>query len=146
MAPIRRCETGSAQGFTLTEMLVVLAIIGLLIAAIPVLLQSALPGARSLAAARGLADALKAERGSAIAHGAAVVVRFDAARQVYRLGDRARKLPDAVPFALPHGVAAESIAFYADGSSSGGTVLVGDGAKRHRIAVDWLTGRVAIDE
>src|ERR1700712_6082136 len=79
MAPIRPCAAGSAReaGFTLTELLVVLAIIGLLLAAVPVLVQSAMPGARSLAAARGLAQDLRIARGQAIASGSATVVRFD---------------------------------------------------------------------
>ena len=64
MAPTRPFATGKAAtgksatgeaGFTLTELLVVLAIIGLLIVAAPTLLNTALPGTQSLAAARALA-------------------------------------------------------------------------------------------
>ncbi|HXC56388.1 MAG TPA: GspH/FimT family pseudopilin [Rhizomicrobium sp.] len=150
MAPTRPCAAGSPPreaGFTLTELLVVLAIIGLLVAAIPVLLQAALPGARALAAARTLANDLRATRGQAIAAGTATAVRFDASRQIYLLepGDRARNLPNGVHFSLVSGKPPQ-IGFFADGSSNGGVVFVGDGPLRHRVAIDWLTGRVAVDE
>ena len=148
MAPIRPCEAGSARdaGFTLTELLVVLAIIGLLVAAIPVLLQTAMPSTRSLAAARGLAQDLRVLRGQAIAGGAATAIRFDTAKQVYLLepGDRKQSLPNAVPFSFDY-LNASQIAFYPDGTSNGGTVFVGEGSLRHRVAVDWL-GRIKVDE
>ncbi len=147
MAPIRPSRTGEA-GFTLVELLVVLAIIGLLVAAIPILLQSALPGTRSRAAARALAGDLRAARGNAVAGGGATSVRFDAAHQVYLIepGDRRRTLPGGVPFVLVPGRAAAEIGFAADGSSTGGAILVGQETRKHRVAVDWLTGRVSIDE
>ena len=147
MAPTRPCATGSAAGFTLVELLVVLAIIGLLIAAAPILMQSAMPGARSLAAARALAQELRQTRGQAIASGNATAIRFDTAQQIYLLepGGRAHALPRTVRFSLP-AQAATQIGFYPDGSSTGGTILVGDGALRHRVSVNWLTGRIAVDE
>jgi general secretion pathway protein H len=148
MAPTRRSATGDQAGFTLTELLVVLAIVGLLIAAIPVLLRTAMPGMKSLAAARALAQDLRMARGQAIASGAATTIRFDTNRQVYLVepGDHARKLPDAVRFSISGQRPVTQIGFYADGSSTGGVVLVGDGALRHRVTIAWLTGRVAIDE
>lgn len=152
MAPIRQLRIGRAStgeaGFTLIELLIVLAIIGLIVAAIPILLQAALPGTRSLAAARSLADDLRAARGAAVASGAATAVRFLPSKQVYLLepGNRARRLPQNVPFGFAKPVNAAEIVFAPDGTSNGGTVLVGDRATRHRVRVDWLTGRVAVDE
>jgi general secretion pathway protein H len=147
MASTRPCATGSAAGFTLVELLVVLAIIGLLIAAAPFLMRSAMPGARSLAAARTLAQDLRQTRGQAIASGNATAVRFDSTKQTYLLepGDRSHTLPRTVRFSLPARAAAQ-IGFYPDGSSNGGTVFVGEGALRHRVSIDWLTGRIAVDE
>ncbi|HEX4303131.1 MAG TPA: GspH/FimT family pseudopilin [Rhizomicrobium sp.] len=149
MAPTRPCAAGDAReaGFTLTELLVVLAIMGLIVAAVPALLKSALPGARSRAAAQALALDLRTLRGQAIASGSATAIRFDAAHQTYLLepGDRKHALPNAVPFALPQATATQ-IGFYPDGSSNGGTVFVGDGGLRHRVSIDWLSGRVAVDD
>ncbi|MFC6669230.1 GspH/FimT family pseudopilin [Marinobacterium aestuariivivens] len=39
-----------------------------------------------------------------------------------------------------------SIRFYPDGSSSGGTVVLTGSGGRYEIGVDWLTGRVRIDD
>jgi general secretion pathway protein H len=148
MAPTHPSETGkrAAAGFTLTELLVVLAIVGLIFAAAPALIQAAMPGARSLAAARALANDLRTARGRAIAFGAATDIRFDTAHQTYRLepGTRAFALPQGVRFALK--TQADIIVFYPDGSSNGGAVTVGDGSNNHRLSVDWFTGRVEIDE
>src|SRR5580704_14736597 len=54
------------DGFTLVEMLVVLAIIGLLFLALPVLLSAGRPGLEAKAAARALAHDLMAARQKAI--------------------------------------------------------------------------------
>lgn len=147
MASIRQSKAGSEAGFTLTELLVVLGIVGLLVAAIPVLLRSAIPGTQALAAARLLAQELRIARGAAISAGGTTTVRFDAAKQTYVVepGDQSHRLPNGVHFALPPR-GADTIGFYADGSSSGGVVLVGDGGTRHRVAADWLTGRITVDE
>ena len=148
MAPIRLFEAGdeSEAGFTLTELLVVLAIIGLLITATPVLIQSVLPGMRSLAATRTLAGDLRTARGLAVSRGIATRLSFDPTRQTYVLepGHTLDRLPDAVPFSVPPGQSV--IEFHPDGSSNGGTVFVGEDAHRHRVATDWLNGRIVIDE
>ncbi len=149
MAAIRQSRTGNSEGFTLTELLVVLGVIGLLIVATPTLIQAALPGARAAAEARALASNLRAMRAEAIAHGHATRVVFDAVGHAFT--DEPRNstytLPDGLRFAFPGAESTtRTIEFYPDGSSSGGAVLVGNDRFRHRIAADWLTGKVSVDE
>jgi hypothetical protein len=75
-------------------------------------------------------------------------VSFDAAHQVYSVepGRTLHTLPHAVTFALPAGKTVENIRFLPDGSSSGGVIFVGDNHGHHRVAADWLTGRITVDE
>jgi general secretion pathway protein H len=39
-----------------------------------------------------------------------------------------------------------SIRFYPDGSSTGGRITVSSGERQYLVDVDWLTGRVAIND
>jgi general secretion pathway protein H len=147
MAAIRRFAIGNSEGFTLTELMVVLAIIGLLIVAAPTLIQAALPGARVAAEARALAANLRAMRAEAIAHGHVTRVVFEP------LGRTFTDEPRQTTYTLPSGVrfgfataASRAILFYPDGSSSGGAVTVVNDRARHRVSADWLTGKVSVDE
>ena len=152
MAPTRRSATGKGAtgsdeaGFTLTELLVVLAIIGLLIVAAPALIKTALPSSQSLAAAHALADDLRMARGLAVARGTTIRVAFDEEHQTYRAGNgAARALPHHIRFAFAAPNAPRAIDFRPDGGARGGVVLGGEKPSQHRVSADWLTGRIAID-
>lgn len=128
---------GSA-GFTLLEMLVVLAVLGLAAALVMSRPLGASPATQARTAAQRVAAALRGARGRAILADATVTVALDAP------GHRLR-LSDAAPLGLPRAVALTGtpvIRFAPDGSSSGGTIVLGGGGVRQGVAVDWLTGRV----
>ncbi|HLY59100.1 MAG TPA: prepilin-type N-terminal cleavage/methylation domain-containing protein [Stellaceae bacterium] len=118
------------NGFTLLELLVVLAIIGVVLLTIPTGL-GALPGMRLHAAQRTLADRLRTARQLAISTGAPTRVPLET------IG-----LPRGATLS-PH---PDEIRFYADGSSTGGDLVLSDGKRSYRIRIDPLTGRVATDE
>ncbi|HEY2034721.1 MAG TPA: GspH/FimT family pseudopilin [Rhizomicrobium sp.] len=143
MAPIRPSGTGE-DGYTLVELLVVIAVIGLLLAATPTLLSAGLPGIRSLSAARAFALDLRTARSAALARGIETRVVIDQNKQSYRIlpGNVEKRLPYGVGFSVAARDAAE-IDFFPDGSARGDTVTVG---KMHRVSIDWLTGRITIDE
>src|SRR5437660_184714 len=86
-----------SKGFTLVEMLVVLAIIGLAMAAMPRMI-AVLPGAQLRAAADDMADRLKGLHDDALRRGATTALTFDlGARSFHMSTDPApRKLAEVV--------------------------------------------------
>jgi general secretion pathway protein H len=143
-----------SRGFTLVELLVVLAIAGLMLAVTPPLITAALPGIELKAAARRTAGALRLAREIAIAEGrdAAWVVDIEQHRYAIEGDHRGGSLPGGLELEL---VAAEeemksetvgAIRFYPDGSSSGGRVILKRGDGGYQVGVNWLTGRILIAE
>jgi general secretion pathway protein H len=147
--PIGRSE----QGFTLVELLVVLTIMALAMAAVPRMLAG-VPSIRLRTAADDMVATLRELHQQAIRRGETTELILDTAARVYRTSSEPapRRLPEIVaelgfsPTAvLPSGTNA-SIRFFADGSATGGTVLFKNGERLAAVKVDWLTGRVRRDE
>lgn len=141
-------------GFTLLEMIIVV-VIGAAIAAL--LLSIAPKGASSAdlkAAARALASGLRQAQSTAMAtrREATLVVDMDAHAFTFTGAPRTLSLPAALDLKL---LTAQSeveserkggIRFYPDGSSTGGRITVAAGERALFVDVDWLTGRVSINE
>ncbi len=141
-------------GFTLLELIIVLAIGAIVYA---VILGGPLRGASSADlkyAARTLASGLRQAQASAMATRRDAVLTLDVDSREFTLpGDREpRKLPDGIDFKLftaQTEVASPrrgSIRFYPDGSSTGGRITVAAGERKYLVDVDWLTGRVSIED
>lgn len=140
------------RGFTLVELLVVLAIAGLMLALTPPLIGAALPGVELKGAARRTAAALRLTREIAIAEGRPAAWVLDLSHRRYRLDGSSRggRLPAGVELQL---TAAEAellddergaIRFFPDGSSTGGRVVLSRDGRGYQVGVNWLTGRVLI--
>ena len=136
-------------GFTLLEMIVVLVVLGLM-ATLIVARGPPRSAALDLRAAAGeIAQALHDTRGQAIETGRRVVFHLDVRAHAFSVGDSApRLLPASLGLNIT-GTSREAaaggsagISFASDGSSSGGTIDLAVDARRFRIVVDWLTGRV----
>lgn len=139
-------------GFTLVEMLVVLALMAIIAAiAIPIL-GPGVSTSELKSAARKVAAGLRMAREDAVA------TRNDT-RLVLDLEHRTFQIErDAHVYALPRGlelklftaqndIMSESVGairFYPDGGSTGGRVTLAAGERKFEVDVDWLTGRVAI--
>ena len=142
-------KTGSA-GFTILELIVVFAILGLLAQGLSGGLGASLPAMRLKAATRILADDLRATRRAAILtqHSAVLTVKADS----YQPPDvpAPRNLPAGVQLSLaaaPGGArVASQVRFFSDGSSSGGRLQLKLGNRYADVSVDWLTGRVNVDD
>lgn len=160
MARTRMSEAGSDggamrgdAGFTLFEMLVVMAIIGMTAAALSTLYRSPSAGVRVRAEALLAASRLRDLRAAAMAAGGERVATIDAAARVIRFGD------GRAPLALGRSIAvtvtaADSergspttagIRFFPNGSSSGATIKLSSERQAYEIRVNWLTGRVSTD-
>lgn len=134
-------------GYTLVELLVVLAIIGMMTAAALPLLSAARPGLETRAAAAALAGDLRAARQEAIDRGAPERVVFDPVAVNYLIAPAGvkRALGKGLCLAF-RGALRNEIDFYADGSASGGTVVLSGAGSAHSVTVGWPGGRIAVDD
>lgn len=141
------------SGFTLIEMMVVLAVLGLMLA---LLAEGGPPVSRALVAkqaASELATALREARSRAIAENRSVDLTFDLPARTYRVDDLpARRLPAEFRISLltateeVRSTHSAGIRFDPDGSSTGGRIELLDNKRAMRISVDWLTGRVSVGD
>ncbi|WAJ27833.1 GspH/FimT family pseudopilin [Antarcticirhabdus aurantiaca] len=139
-------EAGEA-GFTLAEMLVVLALVSLAATAGALSMAEGRPGRLVAATTDAVAAELARTRIDAIRTGRL-------ARLVFEPGAVRRE--GAAPVALPEGVTLDlvtareaagmpggaAVAFLPDGRSTGGRIEIAAGAVRRTVMVDWLTGAV----
>src|SRR6185437_920341 len=129
------------RGFTLLEMIVVVAILGMM--AMLIVSRGPMRSARlDLDGTAGqMAQSLRLARSQAIAHNRIVTWTVKPG-EGFGPADRP-------PQPIPAGLAvaqSETIGFAGDGSSSGGQVILRGRGRQVAIAVDWLTGRVRLAE
>ncbi len=141
------------RGYTLLELLVVLAITAALFAIAPPFFSSAVSSAELHAATRQMSAALRQARSSAVAARAPVAFILDLEQRRYQVeGLREVALPAALELTLTtaeselRGNGRGAIRFYADGSSSGGRITIATARASEAIDVVWLSGRVVASE
>lgn len=141
-----------SAGFTLIEMIVVLAVTGVIMAAAPLMLSNVLQRQQLAGAASAIAGTLREARIRAMATGRAEAFVADVQAHRYALAGHAtwHDLPRNVGIDLTTTTAdvvdptTARIRFFPDGSSTGGGVTLFGQAGRFDIQVDWLSGRVII--
>lgn len=141
-----------SQGFTLFEILIVLAMLSMAYALVPPLFSVGGSTTELKAAARQLAAGLRKSRIQAISDKKEAVLTVDVnARRFQVMGEsKSRSLPAKVQltvFTAQSEVSAENVAkirFFPDGSSTGGRITLAMGARKFLVDVDWLTGKVVI--
>ena len=139
-----------ASGFTLIEILVVLAILGF---ALVLVIGYGPPVSRGLdlrGSAAALASGLRLARSEAIVRNQPVTFDLDLAGHRFRSGSgKVRQLPPRLAIELLT-IAGErkghvgDIRFNPDGSSTGGQIWLASGGRKIMVGVEWLTGRVSI--
>jgi general secretion pathway protein H len=141
------------RGFTLLELLVVLAIVGVMLLFIPGFLLRSQPGLDVDAAARGIADALREARSEAMLRNRDQRFALDVEERLFRAGagQRPVRLDRSIEVTFQTArseLMSESIGqirFFADGSSTGGRIGLARNGRHATVTVDWLTGGVAVD-
>lgn len=146
------CELGPCEnsrtsgGFTLVELLVVLAILALMVGMTVPLLGNSIPRTAVGAAAAEIRAALRGASSQAIAEGRTVVFRGDlsAGYWVDRRYHPLTATRDSVIRLRVAVAGAGRVSFFAWGGSSGGIVWVESPDGRREIAVDAVTGHAVV--
>ena len=140
------------DGFTLLEMVCVLAVIAMLAAVLLPLIPRQTSRSRLQAYALETATLLKADRNAAIRNRVDVATLVDAGTRSIRSGATTEviRIPDDVEFdaLLPQTcrqhAALSTISFFASGMSCGGTIALTRLNTGYEVRVNWLTGRIEI--
>lgn len=127
------------SGFTLLELLVVLAIMLMMSAAFPLVLDRALPGRRVTVATEHLVVAIREAQARSISQGKPVRVPL-----VTLTGSLSASTH--VVFTDWNGRALSALMLYPDGSAIGGRLLVVDGSHRSTVVVSAFTGSARVNE
>ena len=141
------------RGFTLLELLVVLAIIGLVLAFVPGFMLRGQPGLDVEIAARAIADALRQTRSNAMLQNRDQLFALDVEERLFRGGGQRAPVQIHKDIVLTFQTArSESmsetigqIRFFPDGSATGGRIGLTLDGRHVEVVVDWLTGLVSVN-
>jgi len=140
-------------GFTLIEMIVVLTVLALMTALITANGIRVSPAVHARAAAQAISGALRSARSEAVMSNRSVLFTLDVANRFYQWGQTPRQLlTNDLALSLltdrdqvaPEG--AGQIRFDPGGGSSGGRVSIEGGGIVWWVGIDWLSGRVSIEQ
>jgi general secretion pathway protein H len=140
------------KGFTLFEILVVMAIMIFILAIIPPLFPNVIAGTHMKSATRQLAAGLQYTRSQAISKQKEMTLTLDVDSKLFQMNEKTRalKVPDEATITLTTARSeqitrhAGRIRFFPDGSSTGGQIKLAHAAKEFLIDIHWLTGKVRI--
>jgi general secretion pathway protein H len=149
---MRKMNSSSERGFTLLEMVCVLALIGMMAAVLLPFMPRHTSRSRLQGYVLQTAALLKEDRNVAIRRGIAVATLVDTRSRLIRSGSSADvvRIPDDVYFeaVLPRTCdqreVLSTISFFASGMSCGGAVALTRADVGYEVRVNWLTGRIEI--
>lgn len=144
-----KAGTDSQGGFSLVELIVVLALGGLLAAVLPPRLNALMESASYRKTVHDSANALEHARTQAILDGRRVHVAVDVNAGRLTSDDALLvQLPSSVEMSVSGvalmGHAHPALFFDPDGSASGGRIVVTGKSRSTTIDLDWLTGQISI--
>jgi general secretion pathway protein H len=141
----------ASRGFTLLEVLVVVALMAVIASLAAPLLVRAVSGAEAQVWARQVAATLRNSRSLAIIENRNLAVTVDIDDRSIRIDDGAvKRLPDSLHIRVSSARSEQEdtrtagIRFFPDGSSTGGEIILQDAKSIYHVQIEWLTGQVAI--
>ena len=143
-------------GFTLLELMVVMAIMVLMMSAVPISINHMLPGRRVSAAAQHISAAIQDAKAQSAVSGAPMQLRVEP-NALALIGS-----PNASSAESKHSLVTTAVStvlsatttdarpltaltIFPDGATSGGVIGIADGTHRTRVLISVLTGRVTVD-
>ena len=144
--------TNTRRGFSLVELLVVLALVGLSLSVVGPPVGRSLDASRLKASTRSLLITARTARSLARTEQREVTLMIDVESRTYGL-DEQRDLSIQPKAAKSEVTAAESerrtenligVRFFPNGSATGGLINLSLNNQRHAIKIDWLTGLAEI--
>jgi general secretion pathway protein H len=153
----RRTALGFApraiSGFTLLELLMVMAIMAFIATLVVVQVVGRLDSVKIANAGKDIAAAMRYTRGQAMLTQEAQAVLFDMEKKSYTApGKEAVTLPkemDILLYTADSEIASAksgSIRFYPDGGSTGGAVTLKSNGREWKVLVGWLTGDISFED
>lgn len=151
-APSERAAAAGVAGFTLLEMIIVVAIMGLATMLMGLGRTPVSPSTEARAAAQAISGSLQSARSEAVMSDRSVWFTLDATNRRYQWGARPPEdLPRDLGVAMLTGrdqLAASGsvgrIRFDPDGGSTGGRISIAGGDRVWLVGVDWISGRVSV--
>ncbi len=138
-----------ASGFTLVELVVVMAVLAALIGLALPAFDRVMPGASLRSEVAAVAALLREARSRAIRDDASLAVTLDLADRALAMPGRRHHLPEQLGMTLLTGSTEITrgggrILFHGDGTSTGGRLRLIAKDEHVDVLVDWLTGRVTV--
>ncbi len=149
-----RSHARTTDGFTLLELLVVLAILGMLSALVAPAISRSLSGTDIVSTVRSLVSNLNLARSTAITRNQEVALTIDLDKHEYTITglNNKQSLPDNIDIRMltvENELIDETraaIRFFPDGSSTGGRVTISGNNTTRAVDINWLTGQTRIIE
>lgn len=139
-------------GFTLLELLVTLVIAVMAVGIVAPRFSALVPGVELKGETQKVAALLRYARSRAIAEGTVIAVSMnDDPIGIQVTGKEALyhwsgSIDIKLESRLTQSEETAEILFYPNGSATGGSVSIGSDTRNYQVNVNWLTGRVAVDE
>jgi general secretion pathway protein H len=135
------------MGFTLLELMVVMAILAMLTVILPVAFDRTMPGRRVETTAQRIAAAVRDARSASVATGRPVELEFGEHTDLTRGGIRVVSIPAPTQVRLvdSDGRRLRVLVAYPDGSMRGGRFEVSERVHHSIVAVSGTTGRVELE-